>query len=74
MSDPEGALSAGIIVQDFQVQSTNDKWEATFVARDDKKAAAAVGAKAGAIYKKASRSFIHSPRCSSPFITTQLTR
>lgn len=53
MSDPEGALSAGIIVQDFQIQSTNDKWEATFVSRDDKKgAAAAGGAKGGAIYKK----------------------
>lgn len=41
-------------MQDFQVQSTNEKFEATFVSRDDKKAAAAGGAKPGAIYKKAS--------------------
>lgn len=57
MSDPEGSLSAGIIVQDFQVQSTNDKWEATFVDRDDSKkkgsTAASGGPKAKAIYKKA---------------------
>jgi hypothetical protein len=59
VSDPGGALSAGIIVQDFQIQSTNDKWEATFVARDEGKKAASAAAGAGAIYKKVGGSHWH---------------
>ena len=54
VSDPAGSLSAGIIIQDFQIQSTNDQWEAAFVSRDEEKKRASSKDQAPAIYKKIS--------------------
>lgn len=51
MSDPQGVLSMGITIQDFQIQTTDGQWNPTFVSRDDKKGGSA--ASNGAIYKKA---------------------
>eukprot|EP00624_Nannochloropsis_granulata_P000394 evm.model.NODE_11590_length_5021_cov_19.379805.1 len=51
-SDPTGCVSAGIIIQDFQVQSTNNQWEASFVSREEEKKRAGVKGQVPAIYKK----------------------
>ena len=50
ISDPNATFSAGVIIQDFQIQSTNDKWEPTFVSREEEKKKSK--GKMPAIYKK----------------------